>query len=149
MKKLNKIEITEAEQNALKAAQMVSENIWRRFKEANPDIWGERLSMRMEIKEALDNEPHAWWHVYPESDMNQSGHCMTLAAALAEMHGHTEAGVKRQQAKRLKEGAERLEREARELEEPLNDKLRRGGPPPLPPASGSAAEITENPSKTA
>ena len=29
-----------------------------------------------------------------------------------------------------------------------NAELRRGGPPPLPPASGSAAEIAENPSKT-
>ena len=116
MTKLNKIQITGEESATLKAAQAVAENIWLRFRDANGGRWTGELNMKMEIARAADDTPHAWWTVHPHLEHMQTGHNMTLEAALSEMHGRTESDVKRKYAQRYKDEAERLEKEAHELE---------------------------------
>ncbi len=113
--KLNKIEITADESAILKAAQPVAEQIWLRFRTAN-EGYDQRLEMRMEIKEAIMGDPHAWWEVRPMRDLLECGHAMTLEAAMAEMHGRTEPDLKRKYAQRLRDAADRADKEARELE---------------------------------
>ena len=86
-----------------------------RFRDANEGR-NERLELRMEIKEASWGDPHAWWYVYPTRDSCESGHALTLEAALAEMHGHTQSELKRKYAQRLRDTADRVDKEALELE---------------------------------
>jgi hypothetical protein len=113
--KLNKIEITAEESATLKAAQTVAEQIWARFRKSN-EGYDQRLEMEMQIKEDIHGDPHAWWHVRPMRDMLESGHERTLEAAMAEMHGRKDSELKRKYAQRLRDAAERAEKEARELE---------------------------------
>lgn len=113
--KLNPIEISAKESAALQAAQTVAEQIWLRFRAVN-EGYDHKLEMRMEVKEAIMGDPHCWWYVYPLRDHLESGHAMTLEAALSEMHGHSQADLKRKYAKRLRETAARVEKEARDLE---------------------------------
>lgn len=116
MKKLNKIKIYAEESEALKEAQTVAENINARFAEANGGRWEGRIDMKMEVVRAADDTAHCWWTVCPSSEYMQSGHNMTLEAALEEMFGRTEAEVKRKYARRHRDEAERLEKEAGTLE---------------------------------
>ena len=114
MKKLNKIEISKEEQATLKAGQKVMEAIWQRFREANGGEYGEDLSMELQIARDWSNKGNAWWTIHPSSEFLQTGHNTDLVKAFAEMHGHTEAAVKRKQAERYRREAEKLEREAKE-----------------------------------
>lgn len=113
--KLKPIEITAEESAKLKSAQTVAEQIWTRFRETN-EGYDQRLEMRMEIKEAIMGDPHAWWHIYPMRDSCESGHAMTLEAAMNEMLGRSQADLKRKYAQRLRDAADRADKEARELE---------------------------------
>lgn len=116
MKKLNQIEISAEEAAALQAAQTVVENIWQRFRDANGGEYGERLHLQMEVAENANRKPRCWWNVRPWSEFQKTGHAMTLGDALAEMHGWTDPEVKRKHAQKYRDEAEKLEREAKELE---------------------------------
>lgn len=117
-KKINRYEVTDAQRQAIAAGIAALGEIVLAHKAANPDHDNFQIEVKVTHERKLscwDDGPKLWafYNVGTYGDGNGCGHGLDLA--LQDMWAKTDVSEKLASAKRCREAAERLEKEANEM----------------------------------